>query len=140
MVVTWYISAVDTLLSTQEISSNSLLSCLLGTAALVTLGWYMKDSLKIDNIEHKYVFVTGCDSGFGNLLARQLDRRGYNVIAACLTEKGVSELKASASSRLKTVMLNVTDSASIDMAVELVRAEVGERGETSGSVRDRGAS
>ncbi|XP_023692103.2 retinol dehydrogenase 7-like isoform X1 [Paramormyrops kingsleyae] len=112
----------------QAVSSNTLLSCLLATAVLVALGWYMKDSLKIDDIQHKYVFVTGCDSGFGNLLARQLDRKGYNVVAACLTEKGVSELQASASSRLKTVLLNVTDSASIDMAVELVHAEVGERG------------
>uniref|UniRef100_A0A672YDQ0 Retinol dehydrogenase 1 n=1 Tax=Sphaeramia orbicularis TaxID=375764 RepID=A0A672YDQ0_9TELE len=76
----------------------------------------------------KHVLITGCDSGFGNLLARQLDGRGFRVIAACLTEEGASALSSLASPRLKTLQLDVTDSASIRRAVEAVRAEVGERG------------
>uniref|UniRef100_A0A8C3AXE7 Retinol dehydrogenase 1 n=1 Tax=Cyclopterus lumpus TaxID=8103 RepID=A0A8C3AXE7_CYCLU len=58
----------------------------------------------------KHVFITGCDSGFGHLLARQLDGKGLHVVAACLTEKGAADLTAAASSRLKTLLLNVTDS------------------------------
>uniref|UniRef100_A0A3B3Q6T1 Retinol dehydrogenase 1 n=1 Tax=Paramormyrops kingsleyae TaxID=1676925 RepID=A0A3B3Q6T1_9TELE len=70
---------------------------------------YMKDSLKVDSITEKFVLVTGCDSGFGNLLAHQLDQKGFHVIATCLTEKGCMDLKAETSWRLKAVLLNVTD-------------------------------
>uniref|UniRef100_A0A8C3AXP6 Retinol dehydrogenase 1 n=1 Tax=Cyclopterus lumpus TaxID=8103 RepID=A0A8C3AXP6_CYCLU len=85
-------------------------------------------SYKVDGFSQKHVFITGCDSGFGHLLARQLDGKGLHVVAACLTEKGAADLTAAASSRLKTLLLNVTDSASIGRAVESVSKEVGERG------------
>ncbi|KAG5283530.1 hypothetical protein AALO_G00043070 [Alosa alosa] len=101
---------------------------LLFVAATVFVVWYIRDSLKVDDFDQKHVFVTGCDSGFGNLVAKQLDRQGFHVIAACLTERGSSDLKTAASHRLKTVLLNVTDSASIERAVEMVRRETGERG------------
>lgn len=95
---------------------------------LISILWFIRDSLKVSNFPRRHVLITGCDSGFGNLLARQLDGRGFRVIAACLTEEGASGLSASASPRLKTLRLDVTDSASIHRAVEAVRAEVGERG------------
>ncbi|XP_041699346.1 retinol dehydrogenase 5-like [Coregonus clupeaformis] len=50
------------------------------------------------------IFITGSDSGFGNLVASRLDRKGFNVISTCLTEKGGSDLKAVASPRLNTVL------------------------------------
>ncbi|XP_063069922.1 retinol dehydrogenase 7-like [Engraulis encrasicolus] len=90
--------------------------------------WYIRDSMEIDDIDKKHVVITGCDSGFGNLAAKQLDRQGFHVIAACLSESGSYELSKAASPRLKTVLLNVKDSASIDRAVEMVRRETGERG------------
>uniref|UniRef100_A0A668AQE0 Retinol dehydrogenase 1 n=1 Tax=Myripristis murdjan TaxID=586833 RepID=A0A668AQE0_9TELE len=102
--------------------------CALLLAAVLAIGWYIRDSLKVDDFNQKHVLITGCDSGFGNLLAKQLDRRGFAVIAACLTEKGASDLASAASPRLKTLLLNVTDSESIKRAVEFVSAEVGERG------------
>ncbi|KPP76752.1 retinol dehydrogenase 7-like, partial [Scleropages formosus] len=108
--------------------SNLFLSCLLATVGIAALVWYIRDSRKVDCIHDKHVFVTGCDSGFGNLLACQLDQKGFRVIAACLTEKGATSLRASASSRLKTILLDVTDSVAIDRAVEVVRGEVGGRG------------
>uniref|UniRef100_A0A3Q3KXQ3 Retinol dehydrogenase 1 n=1 Tax=Mastacembelus armatus TaxID=205130 RepID=A0A3Q3KXQ3_9TELE len=83
---------------------------------------------RVDGFSNKCVFITGCDSGFGNLLARRLDRKGLRVIAACLTEKGASDLSAAASPALKTLMLDVTDSESIRRAAEFVSREVGERG------------
>ncbi|XP_062389957.1 retinol dehydrogenase 1 [Sardina pilchardus] len=101
---------------------------LLFVAATVFIAWYIRDSLKVDDFDQKHVLVTGCDSGFGNLVAKQLDRQGFHVIAACLTESGSSDLKTAASNRLKTVLLNVTDSVSIERAVEMVRRETGERG------------
>ena len=58
-----------------------------------------------------------------------MDRKGFNVIAACLTEQGAALLSSGASHRLKTVLLDVTDAESIRHAGEFVSAEVGERGE-----------
>uniref|UniRef100_A0A8C9S4V0 Retinol dehydrogenase 7-like n=1 Tax=Scleropages formosus TaxID=113540 RepID=A0A8C9S4V0_SCLFO len=83
---------------------------------------------KIDGVRDKCVLVTGCDSGFGNHVARQLDRRGFQVIATCMTEKGCSDLEAAASPNLRTVLLNLTDGASLDRVVELVRSVTGARG------------
>uniref|UniRef100_A0A674K2B8 Retinol dehydrogenase 5 n=1 Tax=Terrapene triunguis TaxID=2587831 RepID=A0A674K2B8_9SAUR len=85
--------------------------------------WLIRDSLNVKDLNGKHVFITGCDSGFGNLLAKQLDQRGFHVIAACLTEKGSRELLACTSLSLKTVILNLTDSISIDNAVEFVKQE-----------------
>ena len=38
-----------------------------------------------------YVLITGCDSGFGRMLATELDRRGIPVIACCLTQEGLHQ-------------------------------------------------
>ncbi|XP_037542081.1 retinol dehydrogenase 1 [Nematolebias whitei] len=103
-------------------------TCVLLLAIFAVVRWFFRDSQRLDGFSQKHVFITGCDSGFGNLLARQLDRKGFKVIAACLTENGAADLAAAASPRMKTLLLNVTDSASIRSAVEFVRREVGERG------------
>ena len=42
----------------------------------------------IEGISRRAVFITGCDSGFGNGLARHLDSLGVPVYAACLTQEG----------------------------------------------------
>ncbi|MEQ2221571.1 hypothetical protein ILYODFUR_017243 [Ilyodon furcidens] len=97
-------------------------------ALLWILVWLYRDSLEIDNISNKYVFVTGCDTGFGNLLCKKLDRRGFRVLAGCLTEKGADDLKRAAGPHLKTVLLDVTSKDSIQTAMEWTKKEVGDRG------------
>ncbi|XP_052609748.1 retinol dehydrogenase 7-like isoform X2 [Peromyscus californicus insignis] len=82
----------------------------------------------VSHLQDKYVFITGCDSGFGNLLARQLDRRGMRVLAACLTENGAEELRSKTSNRLETVILDVTKTESIVAATQWVKERVGNRG------------
>ncbi|NWH28977.1 RDH7 dehydrogenase, partial [Grus americana] len=82
----------------------------------------------VPRLSEKYVLITGCDSGFGNLLARQLDARGLRVLAACLTETGAVQLRAATSPRLQTVLLDVTSSQSIAAATAWVRERVGDRG------------
>ncbi|XP_018425109.1 PREDICTED: retinol dehydrogenase 7-like [Nanorana parkeri] len=100
---------------------------------LVVLGlillyrWY-RQSLILDNLVDKYVFITGCDTGFGNILAKNLDRRGIRVLAACLTDKGAENLKKEVSSRLQTVILDVTDSESVRNAAKWVSSIVGDKG------------
>lgn len=93
------------------------------------LGWLVRDRRMLPSVKDKHVFITGCDSGFGNLLARRLARRGYRVLAACLTQKGADSLQRGCSGHLRTTLLDVTRSDSIRRAVEWVQAEVGEKGE-----------
>ncbi|XP_046922338.1 retinol dehydrogenase 16-like [Lynx rufus] len=91
------------------------------------LCWYRERQV-VSDLRDKYVFITGCDSGFGNLLARQLDLRGLRVLAACLTEKGAEQLRDQTSDRLETVILDVTKTESISAATEWVKERVGDGG------------
>ncbi|XP_018425095.1 PREDICTED: retinol dehydrogenase 3-like isoform X1 [Nanorana parkeri] len=107
--------------------------CITWLPLLVVLGlillyrWYRQSHI-LENLSHKYVFITGCDSGFGNLLAKQLDKRGMKVLAACLTKTGAENLKKETSSRLQTRILDLTDSKSVSSAAEWVSIIVGNEG------------
>ncbi|KAG8432405.1 hypothetical protein GDO86_016884 [Hymenochirus boettgeri] len=101
---------------------------ILTSAIILFMCWIIRDNIKIKDAREKYVFITGCDSGFGNLLAQRLHQKGFTVIAACLTEKGSQELQACTSPALKTVILNLTNTKSIDNAVEFVAEETGSKG------------
>ncbi|KAJ1160135.1 hypothetical protein NDU88_000637 [Pleurodeles waltl] len=89
--------------------------------------WY-RERQTIPNLPDKYVLITGCDSGFGNQLARQLDRRGMWVLATCLTQKGAEQLKEATSQRLQTVILDVTNKKSVAAMAQWVKEQVGDRG------------
>ncbi|XP_070350427.1 retinol dehydrogenase 16-like [Equus asinus] len=91
------------------------------------LRWYRERQV-VSNLQDKYVFITGCDSGFGNQLARQLDLRGLRVLAACLTEKGAEQLRDRTSDRVQTVILDVTKAESIAAATQWIKERVGDRG------------
>ncbi|KFO22477.1 dehydrogenase/reductase SDR family member 9 [Fukomys damarensis] len=90
--------------------------------------WNCKGRLKIADIKDKYIFITGCDTGFGNLAARTFDKKGFHVIAACLTESGSTALKAETSQRLRTVLLDVTDPEKVKRTAQWVKNQVGEKG------------
>ncbi|KAM6294395.1 retinol dehydrogenase 5 [Aegotheles albertisi] len=97
-------------------------------ALLWALGWWVRDRRALPPPRDRHILITGCDSGFGNLLARQLARRGYRVLAACLTPQGAEGLRRGCSGHLRTVLLDVTRTESIRSAVEWVRGEVGDKG------------
>ncbi|XP_005397389.1 PREDICTED: 17-beta-hydroxysteroid dehydrogenase type 6-like [Chinchilla lanigera] len=101
------------------------LAALVGLYHLVR--WYRERQV-VSHLEDRYVFITGCDSGFGNLLARQLDMRGLRVLAACLMEEGAEQLRKRTSARLETVTLDVTQTESIAAAAQWVKERVGHRG------------
>ncbi|XP_051865648.1 retinol dehydrogenase 5 [Pristis pectinata] len=101
---------------------------LLCAVFLLTVGWFIRDRQKIRDVKDKYVLITGCDTGFGNLLAKCLDRQGFRVLAGCLTQKGVDTMHRSSSSRLKAILLDVTDDINIQKAADWVQAQVGEKG------------
>ncbi|XP_050839789.1 retinol dehydrogenase 16-like [Serinus canaria] len=89
--------------------------------------WH-RERQTVPRLSEKHVLITGCDSGFGNLLARQLDARGMRVLAACLTDAGAEQLRAATSERLQTVLLDVTCSKSIADVTAWVRQRVGDQG------------
>ncbi|XP_078545010.1 retinol dehydrogenase 7-like [Lissotriton helveticus] len=91
------------------------------------LRWYWERQT-VQNLQDKYVLITGCDSGFGNLLARCLDQRGLRVLAACLTPRGAEQLQEATSQRLQTVILDVTKTESVAAMAQWVKRQVGNRG------------
>lgn len=58
----------------------------------LTITYYL-EFLEIEEIQQKSVFITGCDSGFGQLLALKLVANGAKVFAGCLFESGEIELR-----------------------------------------------
>ncbi|XP_068123608.1 retinol dehydrogenase 7-like [Hyperolius riggenbachi] len=101
---------------------------LLAVLGIILLYRWYRQSQIMDNLTDKYVFITGCDSGFGNLLAKKLDKRGMKVLAACMTQTGAENLKKETSSRLQVRILDVTDSTSVSSAAEWVSTKVGNSG------------
>lgn len=67
------------------------------------------------------VLVTGCDSGFGRLIALELHRLGATVFAGCLTQSSCNKLSQQCGrARMRTFQLDVTLDADIAAAVKLV--------------------
>jgi len=79
---------------------------------------------RVGNYSNRYIFVTGCDSGFGHALVKRLDTLGCHVFAGCFTEKGETELKKVCSGRVYPVPIDVTNHESVRNAYELVRAKL----------------
>ncbi|XP_040839243.1 retinol dehydrogenase 16-like [Ochotona curzoniae] len=102
--------------------------CLVVLVGLFFLVRWYRERQVVSQLTDKYVFITGCDSGFGNLLARQLDMRGLRVLAACLTKKGAKQLRRQTSDRVETVILDVTQTESITEAAQWVKEHVEDRG------------
>ncbi|XP_074071871.1 dehydrogenase/reductase SDR family member 9 [Macrotis lagotis] len=92
------------------------------------LSWNFKGFLRIADINDKYIFITGCDTGFGNLAAKTFDKKGFHVLAACLTESGSRALKTATSGKLQTVLLDVTDPDNVKRTAQWVKDVVGEKG------------
>ncbi|XP_068796377.1 D-beta-hydroxybutyrate dehydrogenase, mitochondrial [Struthio camelus] len=79
------------------------------------------------------VLITGCDSGFGHLLALRLHRLGFTVFAGCLCPGGEGARRlqreaAAGAGRLRVLRLDVTRARDVLAAKELVLRNLPERG------------
>ncbi|XP_064626758.1 retinol dehydrogenase 7-like [Lineus longissimus] len=99
-----------------------LLPCLAITGYYI-INWLIHHP-KIDQYTKRYVLITGCDTGFGNLLAKRLDGLGFHIFAGCLTKAGEQELDYSTSDNLKTLALDVAKLESIQNAYDFVLANI----------------
>ncbi|XP_023786825.1 dehydrogenase/reductase SDR family member 9 [Cyanistes caeruleus] len=116
-------------MSPQNLSLSDLLHiAILASILSLIIYWIIRDKYRVRNLNGKHVFITGCDTGLGNSLAKWLDKRGFCVIAACATEKGSQELLSCSSLSLKTVNLNLADSNSIARAVVFVNEQTAGKG------------
>lgn len=79
------------------------------------------------------VLITGCDSGFGHLLALRLHRLGFTVFAGCLWPGGAGarrlQREAGGGGRLRVLRLDVTRAGDVRAAKEMVLSHLPERGE-----------
>lgn len=103
---------------------------LLGLVILYYLYRWVRELPRVSDRSSRYVYITGCDSGFGNLLAQHLDKQGFRVIASCFTERGEEQLKKSCSSKLITTHLDVRSQDSIAKVAAMIRDTVGARGKS----------
>ena len=96
---------------------------LAGAVTLIVLWLTLKFLVKrkVQNLHTKYVFITGCGSGFGRETAIRLDKMGVHVLAACLTKQGAQDLKSMTSAKLKTFQMDVTDSQQIEDVFKQVK-------------------
>ena len=83
--------------------------------------WYRR-SQTVGSYGNRYVFITGCDTGFGNLLTKKLDGLGFHVFAGCLSEKGMKQLDDDTSSNVTLVRLDVTKTESVQSAFNVVNS------------------
>ncbi|XP_023136643.1 retinol dehydrogenase 7-like [Amphiprion ocellaris] len=101
---------------------------LLGLVVIFYVYRWIRELPRVSDKGSKYVYITGCDSGFGNLLARHLDKKGFRVIASCFTEKGEEDLKKACSSNLTTTHLDVRSKDSVEKVAAMIKAKVGQSG------------
>jgi len=75
----------------------------------------------------KFVFITGCDSGFGLASAKAFKELGFHVIAGCFndTSSGAKELLQA---EVKVISLDVTSTDSVDCCLKVVKETCGGSG------------
>lgn len=103
---------------------------LLGLVVLYYIYRWVRERPRVPDKASKHVYITGCDSGFGSLLARHLDNKGFRVTAACFTEKGEEDLRKACSDKLTTTHLDVRSTDSIAKAAAMIKDKVGAKGES----------
>ena len=76
---------------------------------------------------HKTVVITGASTGIGRACALLLDGRGWEVYAGVRKKEDAASLEAEASDRLTSVMLDVADQGSVDVAALTIGEALGDR-------------
>ncbi|CAF1421141.1 unnamed protein product [Rotaria sordida] len=72
------------------------------------------------NPRDKYVLISGCDTGFGNGLAIELDKQGFNVLAGVYNPNNKDSLAKILSSRATVFKLDISRQEDIDAAYEMI--------------------
>ena len=105
-------------------ATSSGLICGVVLVVTFSLAAFLRGRCQAVGLCGRFVLVTGCDSGFGQQIARRLDQRGCHVIATCLTRQGADELRSATSDRASVFRMDVTDSDQIQQTCAEVRQKL----------------
>lgn len=78
-----------------------------------------------------WVYITGCDTGFGRMLCEMLDKdksKNWGVIAGVYAESSMASIRSSLSSRVIPCRVDITNEASVAAAAKFVDGTVGSDG------------
>lgn len=74
-----------------------------------------------------FVYVTGCDTGFGRLSVDLFIKEGYNVFAGVFAASSVDKLKLECGNNVFPVQLNVTNEDSVKQAAKYIKDTIQEK-------------
>ncbi|XP_053556535.1 11-beta-hydroxysteroid dehydrogenase type 2 [Bombina bombina] len=105
----------------------------LGILCLSTACWWVLGRAtprKLLQAKGKTVFITGCDTGFGNVAAHKLDTLGFSVIASVLNleSPGAKELKKKCSENLTIIQMDLTKPEDIQKAQQITKSKTAQTG------------
>ncbi|KAJ3340955.1 (2R,3R)-2,3-butanediol dehydrogenase [Gonapodya sp. JEL0774] len=103
--------------------SKPVIALGLGSILAGALYSFGAKSKKIHSGKGLTALVTGCDTGFGPMIAIQLSQKGFTVYAGCLTNDGISRLNALGIPNLKPVLMDVTRDDHVKAVRERVEKE-----------------
>lgn len=76
---------------------------------------------KIKSPEKRAVLITGCDTGFGHVLAKRLANFGFTVFAACLNaDSDEAKQLQNHSERIHVLQMNVTSDEQVQSCVKRI--------------------
>ena len=94
--------------------------------------FFRRGKNRIWDVNEKYVLITGCGSGFGKEITQRLDHLGFRVLATCRTQEGVESVRQACSEKIKSYVLDVTDTKNVQEVFEKIKKEIsGEEGRSS---------
>eukprot|EP01084_Bolivina_argentea_P136038 239620_1 len=73
------------------------------------------------SLKNKIILITGCDTGFGNHLAKKLDKMGCIVFATCIGKKTANNLDKATSNNCHIIIMDVTKIDEINAAYNTVK-------------------
>jgi len=85
-------------------------------------------SLYLPADKNKIILVSGCDTGFGYLIALELSQKGCTVLAGCLTDPGVESLASLNRKNLFPFKLDITNQESVAYCKTFAEKHCGELG------------
>lgn len=100
---------------------------------LLSLSYYLARYIwalcfvKLVDGKGKAVLVTGCDTGFGHLLSKNLARLGFYVYAGCLDENSVGARELRNLAEVKVLQLDVCSEKEVNDAATTIKADLGSK-------------
>uniref|UniRef100_A0A914YD81 Uncharacterized protein n=1 Tax=Panagrolaimus superbus TaxID=310955 RepID=A0A914YD81_9BILA len=87
---------------------------------------YFRETQILSNLNKRVIFITGCDTGFGRLLAIKCVKAGIPTFAGCLTSDGAKSLEKEIGETelLKTVIVDITSDESVKNALKFVKENI----------------